>query len=422
MLAARASTRNASRIARSFATVVDTVGVKVAAVDYGQPTSSVTFLIKAGSRFENKPGVAHALKNFAFKSTSTRSALGTVRESELYGGVLSTSLSREHLALTAEFLRGDEPFFVELLASFITSAKFARHEYQEYVVPVIESESNAASSNPAIYALELAHTLAFRSGLGSSLFANPHHAVSIEDIKSFAASTFSKGNIAVLGTGIDQAVLTKLVDKTLGSAQSAPETPSSPSTYFGGETRVESSHGGPQTVFVGYNVAGPSNPSIAVLSAYLSPASLKWSNGLSPLSELPLGTSVQSVYLPYSDAALFGLLVQGTTTKGVKDAGKLVAKALKEAAAVKSGDLKKALAKAKFAAASSVDNRDGIINVLGPKVFAGSDTSLNSTLAALDKVNATAFAQAVSTLLKGKPTYVAVGDVNTLPYADELGL
>jgi ubiquinol-cytochrome c reductase core subunit 2 len=30
--------------------------------------------------------------------------------------------------------------------------------------------------------------------------------------------------------------------------------------------------------------------------------------------------------------------------------------------------------------------------------------------------------QAVSTLLKGKPTYVAVGDVATLPYADELGL
>jgi ubiquinol-cytochrome c reductase core subunit 2 len=42
------------------------------------------------------------------QSTSTRSALGTVRESELYGGVLSTSLSREHLAMTAEFLRGDE--------------------------------------------------------------------------------------------------------------------------------------------------------------------------------------------------------------------------------------------------------------------------------------------------------------------------
>lgn len=68
MLASRASTaRNVQRIARSFATVVDTTGVKVAAVDYNQPTSSVTVLVKAGSRFEPKRGVANALKNFAFK-------------------------------------------------------------------------------------------------------------------------------------------------------------------------------------------------------------------------------------------------------------------------------------------------------------------------------------------------------------------
>lgn len=68
MLATRASVaRSASRLARNFATVVDTAGVKVAAVDNGQPTSAVTFLVKGGSRFESKPGVAHALKGFAFK-------------------------------------------------------------------------------------------------------------------------------------------------------------------------------------------------------------------------------------------------------------------------------------------------------------------------------------------------------------------
>jgi ubiquinol-cytochrome c reductase core subunit 2 len=68
MLVSRASTvRNVHRIARSFATVVDTTGVRVAAVDYNQPTSSVTVLVKAGSRFEPKQGVANALKNFAFK-------------------------------------------------------------------------------------------------------------------------------------------------------------------------------------------------------------------------------------------------------------------------------------------------------------------------------------------------------------------
>jgi len=65
MLAARA--RNVQRLARSFATVVDSTGVKVAAIDNNQPTSSVTVLVKAGSRFEPKDGVANALKNFAFK-------------------------------------------------------------------------------------------------------------------------------------------------------------------------------------------------------------------------------------------------------------------------------------------------------------------------------------------------------------------
>ena len=71
MLAARASAaRSASRIARSarrFATVVDSAGVKVAAADNGEPTTAVTFLVKAGSRYEPKPGVAHALKNYAIK-------------------------------------------------------------------------------------------------------------------------------------------------------------------------------------------------------------------------------------------------------------------------------------------------------------------------------------------------------------------
>lgn len=67
MLTTRAVT--AKRLARSFATVVDSKasGIKVAAVDNGQPTTAVTFLVKAGSRYEPTAGAAHALKNFAFK-------------------------------------------------------------------------------------------------------------------------------------------------------------------------------------------------------------------------------------------------------------------------------------------------------------------------------------------------------------------
>lgn len=68
--AARVSAaRSAGR--RTFATAVTEAGngVKVAAVEKASsaPTASLTVLVKAGSRFESKEGVANALKNFAFK-------------------------------------------------------------------------------------------------------------------------------------------------------------------------------------------------------------------------------------------------------------------------------------------------------------------------------------------------------------------
>ncbi|CAL1698505.1 unnamed protein product [Somion occarium] len=396
--------RRASRLARNFATVVDTAGVKVAAVDNGEATSAVTFLVKAGSRYQNKPGVAHALKNFAFKSTSKRSALGTIRESELYGGVLSSSLSREHLALTAEFLRGDEPFFVDVLSSFLTNAKFTRHELQEYVAPVCESEATAAAENPASRAVELAHILAFRQGLGAPLFSTADNHVTVDYIKDFASSAFTKDNVAVLGTGVSQETLSKLVEQSLGSLASSGSLSSPASTYFGGETRVDSHHG-PQTVFIGFGKTGAFSPELAVLSSHLSPQpSLKWSKGLSPIvAEIPETAS-------------------GQTTEDVKAAGKAAVAALKEAGNVKGEELKRAIAKAKFAIASSAEGRNGLIATLGPKVLSGAASTLEDTLSSLDKVQASALSQATASLLKTKPTYVAVGDISALPYADELGL
>lgn len=57
-----------NRSTRTYATsIADSAGVKVAGVDLGQPTTSISVVVKAGSRYETLPGVAHALKNFAFK-------------------------------------------------------------------------------------------------------------------------------------------------------------------------------------------------------------------------------------------------------------------------------------------------------------------------------------------------------------------
>lgn len=73
--------------------------------------------------------------------------------------------------------------------------------------------------------------------------------------------------------------------------------------------------------------------------------------------------------------------------------------------------------------------------------MSNSDVSLEAVQKSFDGVSASAFTkvcyarffgsclfsneitvQAVASLLKSKPTYVAVGDTNALPYADEIGI
>lgn len=281
-------------------------------------------------------------------------------------------------------LRNCREYFVDVLASFLTDARLARHEFNELVLPVVEADSVAASSDPATKALEAAHTIAFRHGLGASLFASQHPTFTIDDIKAFAVSAFSSGNIAVLGTGIDQAKLSKLVEKSLGKKISSSSSAATPSTkYHGGETRVGSTN--PlQTVFIGFGTAGAPSSHLAALASHIAPEShVKWSKGISPISEAtPSGTTVQTVYLPYSDATLLGVLVQGENVADVKTAAQAAVKVLKSR--VSETDAKKAVAKAKFRAACETDSRDGIVSLLGNKVFAGVDASVETALSSFD--------------------------------------
>jgi len=221
---------------------------------------------------------------------------------------------------------------------------------------------------------------------------------------------------------IETQILSKLVEKSLGTKISSSSSNATASTkYHGGETGVGSTN--PlQTVFIGFGTTGAPSSDLAALASHIAPEPhVKWSKGISPISEATSsGTTVQTVYLPYSDATLVGVLVQGENVADVKTAAQAVVKALKSQ--VSESDAKKAVAKAKFRAACEADSRDGVVSLLGNKVFAGVNASIESALSSFDAVTSSSISSAASTLLKAKPTYVVVGDITALPYADELGL
>ncbi|GAA6000227.1 hypothetical protein JCM10207_007915 [Rhodosporidiobolus poonsookiae] len=427
--ALRTAALRAPRAVRNYATasVLEANGVKVASIDEGAPTASISVVVKAGSRYEPAPGVAHVLKNSLFKGTNKRSQIALVRETEALGGVLSTSLSREHLVLTAEFLKGDEDYFAEALGAAITEAKFPLHEYNEEVVPQVQAEYEQAIHNSPVYALDLAHQLAFRKGLGNSLFASPHTAVDHSTAVSFAKASFAPSNLAVFGSNVEAGKLQSLVSQFFTSGSTASSSISTPaSQYFGGEVRVPSvGHAALDQLLIAFQGAASTEVEWAVLRYLLGgEVAVKWGASATPLAKLKSATSTaQAFNLGYSDAGLFGIAVQAKSAD-VSDVAQKAIAALKEVANGASDEaVKQAVAKAKFAAASALETREGQVAAVGEAVASrGQAPSLEELFSKLDKVSSQSLAKAASSALSSKPTTVAVGNTHVLPYADSLGL
>ena len=293
----------------------------------------------------------------------------------------------------------DRAYFVDVLASFLASPKFTRHELSEYVLPAVHSESSAAIQSTPTHVLELAHELAFRNGLGYSLYADSHTTggITAEDVRDLHAQAVGNpSGIAVLGTGISTESLAKLFETAFSSykapATPVPTTPATPATkYHGGAARVASAHG-PQALFVGFgSTATASVPALHALAAHLNPASaLKWTSSAAPLaSAIPAGVRAHSVLLPYSDATLVGVMLEGKDGAALKEGAKAVVGAFKDAAGGKVGkeELARAVARAKFQLASGVEGRDGYVGVLGPKVLKGEAASVQAALDGIQGVS-----------------------------------
>lgn len=258
----------------------------------------------------------------------------------------------------------------------VTQAKFAAHEFNEEVVPAVASEYEQAIRDSTVYALDLAHSLAFRTGLGNSLYASPHTAVDYSSAVAYAKAAFSPSNIAVLGAGVEQSTLQKLVSQHFGSAAgSAGSLTTSSSSYYGGEVRVNSvNHAALDTLVLAFKGASSSSVELDVLRHILGgQSSLKWSAGASPLSQVAnptSGASAKAFNLAYSDAGLFGVVVQAPESELTKVATAVVEQLKKVAKGdgVDAEAVKRAIAKAKFTAAEANESRLGSIEVAGAQV------------------------------------------------------
>ncbi|KAK9739190.1 ubiquinol-cytochrome c reductase core subunit 1, partial [Basidiobolus ranarum] len=276
------------RASYTVATSVASNGVRIAASEESSPVSSLSVVVGAGSRFENPHnfGVSQVLKSFAFKNTRERSAFRITREAELQGAQLSVSQGRESLVYSAEFLSQDLPYFVQLLSDVISQTNFAKYEYLD-VKKFVQEQAKQSLSNPEIKVFEALHSVAFRNGLGNSLYSKAGSKATYEDLMQFVNQSYVGSNISVVGTGVEKEQLDGLVQQHFGKLDQGVKAKSASSKYYGGESRLEFSgeHGALALAFEGAPLSSSEYLRLQVLRYIIgAEKTAKWGTGITSTS------------------------------------------------------------------------------------------------------------------------------------------
>ncbi|KAK6384948.1 ubiquinol-cytochrome c reductase core subunit 1 [Exophiala oligosperma] len=414
-------------------------GVKYASRDLPGPTTTLTVVAKAGTRYQPLPGLTDALEKFAFKSTSKRSALRITRETELLGGETSAYHSRENLVLRTKFLRDDLPYFTELLGEVISKTRYTTHELEEEVLHVMKLAQKGLLASPSSLALNSAYGVAFHRGLGEPLYATSSTPITkyldAETIWEFSGAAYAKNNIAVVANGASHSELGKWVKEFFGDVSEGSQKfkiESQPTKYFGGEERIAHNSGNTMILaFPGsssFTTTSSYKPELAVLAALLGgESSIKWSPGFSLLSKAAKdfpAAHVSTQHEAYSDAGLLYVTISGNA-QHVAKASKEVVAAIKKIASgeIAEEDIKKATALAKFRALEAGQLTQPGLEATGTGlILSGKPFQIDEIGAAIDKVSSDKVKAAAKSLLDSKASVSAVGDLFVLPFASDIGL
>ncbi|KAJ2359022.1 ubiquinol-cytochrome c reductase core subunit 1 [Coemansia erecta] len=395
-------------------------GIRVAASGADTGLATVSLVINAGSRHESieTAGAAHFLKAFGFRNTRTRTSFRTIREAELNGAQLAAEATRENVVYRVQCFRDAVPYFVDVLGDVAAATRFAEHEFRD-VARVVEFEALSARADPVTRALDGVHQAAFRGGLGNSLYAPLGSPVGTGNaVAQYAQAALAGGRVAVVGTGVDAAELTRLVGESqLGQLPSqGAAAPVAAAQFAGGVQQVYESAAPVAHYALAFSCAPEAAPVLAALLGTQRRA--KWGVGTSPLAQTAarMGFSAEAFSFGYSDAGLVGVLVSAPAAQ-LRAAVQAVAASVQKDVARPAADcVQRAVAAARVDVADQLASHDGAARVLGQIALGQSAATLES----VEKAGA-ALAATAEAVFASKPVAVSIGLPQATPYVDTLG-
>jgi len=396
--------------------------VTVSSIETNKPLSKLAVYFKAGSRYEKDGnfGVVHALRIFSGLGTSGASHFGITRNIEVLGGNLWCTTGREHIAYTVETTRDKIQKCEKYLQDATLNQAFKPWELQDHLP---RQKLDRILRPPEVRVLERLHKAAFRRGLGNSLYT-PKHMLGKHDtdmLTQFVAANFREA--AVVGVGIPHEQVLDFA-RRLGVREGTRSIESS--KYHGGAEVRKEAAGGLAYVALAVQGAGLNKPKEMVAAALVhralgsGPRTKRGVNSSGKLVAATKATPLESVATgfstSYSDTGLLGVFLIANTCC-IEQLTKKASEILRGTYSDSDVALAKSILKADLA--QTLESDAALLDDLGLQSLHNKKvSSLQDAYQLIDSVTAADLNNVVKA--GGKLSMASYGNINNVPYLDEL--
>ncbi|XP_069012043.1 cytochrome b-c1 complex subunit 2, mitochondrial isoform X2 [Embiotoca jacksoni] len=408
-------------------------GLVITSLENYSPASKIGVFVKAGCRDEtpDNQGVTHLLRLASNLTTKGASAFKICRGVEAVGGSLSVTSSRENMMYTVNCLRDDIDTVMEFLINVTTAPEFRPWEVSD-LTPRVKVDKAQAAHSPQIGMVEGLHAAAYKNALCNSLYCPDHMVGNIhsENLHQFVQNNFTSARMALVGLGVEHAVLKQVGEQFL-NIRSGAGTTGAKAQYRGGEIRLPGTSSLVHSAVVSQSAAASTSEALAFsVLQHLLGAGPRVKRGSGVSSKLVQGVAqataepfdVSAFNTSYSDSGLFGVY----TISQAAAAGDVLKAALAQVKMVADGkvtavDLTRAKAQLKAQFLMSLETSEGLLEAMGTQALAdGSYHSPEEISKNIDNVSLTDVANAAKKFVSGKKTMASSGNLVKMPFVDEI--
>eukprot|EP01112_Ceratiomyxa_fruticulosa_P021151 TRINITY_DN7371_c0_g1_i2.p1 TRINITY_DN7371_c0_g1~~TRINITY_DN7371_c0_g1_i2.p1 ORF type:complete len:527 (-),score=87.13 TRINITY_DN7371_c0_g1_i2:215-1795(-) len=321
-------------------------GITVASLDYDSPITNVTVLIKTGSKYENETNYGiNALIDRMFWKGSQRFSYPEINKVvDLTGAAIGSQVGREVEQLSMDVLTTKLPDMMQIIGDTVC-APLLNEETLQIGKENIPALYDVLISDPQHLVSDLLHKAAWgNQSYGNPIYPPDAEHITLETVEDYQRDFYVGERMVVVATGVKHDSFVNLCQKYFGSVHPSPRTPIAipPSVFVGQELMVAKEENHPETPgyiplnpkeliylafgvkMIGYN---DKDYVTACLLDIILGGGFSFSAGgpgkgmlsllyKEVLTKAEYVDSINSLYYPYEDQGLYGLIGSATAQKG----------------------------------------------------------------------------------------------------------